>query len=168
MIYLLDANLLLRLVEPTHHHHTTATEAVRLLRAQNIELRTAPQSFYEFWTVATRPGSANSGLGFSPSDATRAVNRFEALFPLLPEVPLYAEWKRLVSTHGVSGKEAHDARLVAAMLTGGLSHIVTFNGKDFARYAAPAPQGEGITVVDPSSIVAAGPGTTSTAPPAAP
>ena len=76
-----------------------------------------------------------------------------------PEVPLYAEWKRLVSAYGVSGKEAHDARLVAATLTGGLSHILTFNGKDFARYVAPAPQGEGITLVDPSSIVAAGPPT---------
>jgi len=152
VIYLLDANLLLRLVEPTHHHHASATEAVRLLRAQGVELRTAPQSFYEFWTVATRPGTSRGGLGFSPSDATRAINRFEGLFPPLPDVPLYVEWKRLVSAYGVSGKESHDARLVAAMLTGGISHILTFNGKDFARYALPAPQGEGITVVDPVAL----------------
>jgi predicted nucleic acid-binding protein len=154
VIYLLDANLLLRLVEPTHHHHAPATEAVRLLRAQGVELRTASQSFYEFWTVATRPGTSRGGLGFSPSDASRAVNRFEALFPLLPDVPLYIEWKRLVSMWGVSGKESHDARLVAAMLKGGIHHILTFNGKDFARYAAPASQGEGITVVDPVALVA--------------
>jgi predicted nucleic acid-binding protein len=34
----------------------------------------------------------------------------------------------------VRGKNAHDARLVAAMLVHGLTHVLTFNGKDFARF----------------------------------
>jgi predicted nucleic acid-binding protein len=40
----------------------------------------------------------------------------------------------LLITHGVSGVQVHDARLVAAMHVYGVKHILTFNGKDFARY----------------------------------
>jgi predicted nucleic acid-binding protein len=48
---------------------------------------------------------------------------------------IYLEWRRLVVTHGVSGKKAHDARLVAAMTVNGITHILTFNADDFAKYA---------------------------------
>jgi predicted nucleic acid-binding protein len=51
----------------------------------------------------------------------------------------------------VSGRKAHDARIVAAMRVYGLSHLVTFNTDDFKRYA-------GITVVHPQDIVASAPG----------
>jgi hypothetical protein len=46
------------------------------------------------------------------------------------------------STYQVIGKNAHDARLVAVMVCHGLTHIVAFNSKDFARYP-------GITILDP-------------------
>ncbi len=39
----------------------------------------------------------------------------------------------------------HDARLVAAMLVHGLSHILTFNTTEFARYSE-------ITAVHPTAI----------------
>jgi predicted nucleic acid-binding protein len=48
-------------------------------------------------------------------------------------------------THGVSGKKAHDARLVAAMTVNGITHILTFNADDFTRYT-------GITVLHPSKL----------------
>lgn len=37
--------------------------------------------------------------------------------------------------HNVSGVQVHDARLVAAMRVHGVSRILTFNDKDFTRYA---------------------------------
>jgi hypothetical protein len=40
----------------------------------------------------------------------------------------------MLVTHGVSGVQVHDARLVAAMHVYGVKHILTSNGKDFARY----------------------------------
>jgi hypothetical protein len=46
---------------------------------------------------------------------------------------------------GISGKNAHDARLVAAMIVHGVSSILTFNAKDFTRYAE-------IVVVDPRTF----------------
>jgi predicted nucleic acid-binding protein len=34
----------------------------------------------------------------------------------------------------VSGKQAHDARIVAAMKVHGVTHLLTFNTDDFKRY----------------------------------
>jgi predicted nucleic acid-binding protein len=56
------------------------------------------------------------------------------LFLLLPEVPLQDAWERLVTGNRVSGKNAHDARLVAAMVVHGIESILTFNTQDFIRY----------------------------------
>lgn len=47
---------------------------------------------------------------------------------------VYLEWKRLVALYNVSGKNVHDARLVAAMKVHGLTHVLTFNTDDFKRF----------------------------------
>lgn len=52
-----------------------------------------------------------------------------------------------MTTHAVSGKNAHDARLVAAMLAHGLTHLLTFNDADFQRFT-------GITTVTPAAVLA--------------
>jgi hypothetical protein len=66
----------------------------------------------------------------------------------LPDAPsLYPEWRRLVVAYGVSGVQVHDARLVAAMNASRLTHILTFNTVDFARYAP-----EGIIAIDPAGV----------------
>ena len=74
------------------------------------------------------------------------VLALKRLFTLLPEAPLQREWERLVTAHRVSGKNTHDARLVAAMMVHGVSSILTFNVQDFTRYA-------GIVVLDPGTVV---------------
>lgn len=50
--------------------------------------------------------------------------------------------------HRVSGKPAHDARLVAAMKVHGLTAILTFDRPGFTRYP-------GIEVVHPADVIAA-------------
>ena len=52
---------------------------------------------------------------------------------------VYSEWRRLVTSHGVLGKTAHDARLVATMKIDGVRHILTFDTEDFARYPGIQP-----------------------------
>ena len=47
--------------------------------------------------------------------------------------------------HQVLGRNAHDPRLVAAMVVHGLTHLLTFNAGDFARYP-------GLTVLDPATV----------------
>lgn len=56
------------------------------------------------------------------------------------------EWERLVVQYRVSGKQAHDARLVAAMRVHNLTHLLTFNTGDFKRFTA-------ITAINPQSIL---------------
>jgi predicted nucleic acid-binding protein len=146
--FLLDSNIMLRLSQPSHPHHASARNAVTVLHGK-VSLLTVPQNLIEFYAVATRPSTSNGGLGLSPAAAHGLLSTFETLYPPLPDnAAIFANWKRLILTYGVSGKPSHDARLVAAMKAHGLTHLLTFNLADFRRFEA----GEGITVVDPASV----------------
>lgn len=97
--------------------------------------------------AATRP-VANNGLGLTPQEVIGESARLEKGFTLLPDQPqLLDEWKQLVVQHDCKGKVAHDARIVAAMKSHNIKHIMTFNGSDFRRYTD-------ITIIDPNNIPA--------------
>jgi predicted nucleic acid-binding protein len=150
MIVLADANVLLRLADPTSPTHAVAGAAAARLRAQGDSLQMVPQSIYEFWAVATRP-IAHNGLGLSGAECVREVGNLKALFPLLNDKPtLLSEWEAVVFTFACHGKAAHDARYIAAMRTHGLTHLLTFNVSDFSRYT-------GFTILDPNIIATSGP-----------
>lgn len=147
--HLIDTNVLLRSVEAGHAMHATAHQALQQLTSAGVVLCVTAQNLIEFWVVATRPLAAND-LGLTPAQAATEVSNFKAAFRVLPETPaIFPEWERLAALYNVSGKEAHDTRLVAVMNVHGIGRILTFNAGDFTRYAA----GEGITIVDP--VVAA-------------
>lgn len=100
-----------------------------------MRLVIAPQVLYEFWSVATRPTEQN-GRGMSPAEAHAEVTSIQRLFRLLKdERGIYPLWEQLVSSLGIKGKQAHDARLAAAMQRHGVTHLLTFNAVDFKRYA---------------------------------
>ena len=143
MSYLLDTNILLRSSEPSHPMFAIATTATSFLLKQGEELYIAPQNLIEIWNVCTRPKDKN-GLGYSIAETKAEVEKLKVMFPLLPDtIAIYAEWERLVSTYEVKGVNVHDARLVAAMLVHGLTHILTFNVEDFRRYAEITPVNPG-------------------------
>jgi predicted nucleic acid-binding protein len=130
---LLDTNILLRLAQPLHPSAPAAARALRGLRANNEMLYITQQNIVEFWAVATRPIAAN-GLGFSTEQVKAEVDMLRRFFVLLPEHPLQDAWERLVADYRVSGKNVHDARLVAAMVVHEIESILTFNSRDFLRY----------------------------------
>ena len=106
-----------------------------------------PQNLYEFWVVCTRPTSQN-GLGMTPSEARSELSRLRRQFDVLEEAPtILPGWELLVMQYQVSGKNAHDAHLVAAMIVHGISRILTFNVGDFRRYS-------NISVLDPLQVLA--------------
>jgi predicted nucleic acid-binding protein len=144
MAVLLDTNILLRLLQPHHPHSPLAERALNILRKRNEVLNLTAQNLVQFWAAITRPVDEN-GLGFTTEQAAVEVDTLMRLFVLLPELPLLQEWRRLVAAYRVSGKNTHDARLVAAMTVHGVSNILTFNTKDFTRYAE-------IVVVDPKTL----------------
>lgn len=122
-----------------------ARRALVTLRKQGEELCITPQNIIEFWAVATRT-LADNGLGLTVDEAARETKKLERIFKLQPDTPtIFAEWEKLVIQHQVMGKPTHDARLVAAMMAHKMTHMLTFNTKDFKRFS-------GIIVVDPVSI----------------
>ena len=85
------------------------------------ELERAPSRFFvglqnlcEFWNVSTRPAANNAVL---------------------------RELMVLLRAHRVSGRQIHDARLAALILAYSLDGVVTFNTRDFVRYAGTNPIG---------------------------
>jgi predicted nucleic acid-binding protein len=143
--YLADTNVLIRTIDRCHAAHPDAVGALRVLLSSGDRVCLSSQNVIEFWNVCTRPIERN-GLGLSPAEVDREVSRLEGVLAHIPDVPaIYGEWRRLVVAYSVSGVKVHDARLVAAMNVYGISHLLTFNRPDFARYA-------GIHVVHPSDV----------------
>jgi predicted nucleic acid-binding protein len=65
---------------------------------------------------------------------------------VLPEGPgIFSAWHSLVVHYGISGKQVHDARIVAAMITNNVPRLLTFDTGDFARYTE-------IQVIDPQTV----------------
>ncbi|OUL34257.1 type II toxin-antitoxin system VapC family toxin [Nostoc sp. 106C] len=145
MIFLVDTNVLLRSVEPSHPMYPDASNAINILLRRGERLCIVPQNLIEFWNVYTRPTERN-GLGHTAAEAEAEINRLKTIFPLLLDTEaIYQEWERLVVTYAVKGVNVHDARLVAAMLVHSLTHILTFNTSDFTRYLK-------ITALHPTTI----------------
>ena len=145
MSYLVDTNVLLRSVEDQHPMNAAAVEAIRLLLEQGEQLYILPQNLIEFWAVATRPASAN-GLDLNVAEAIAQLEELKTIFTFQPDTSaIFAAWESLVVKYEVKGKQAHDTRLVAAMITHQITHLLTFNLADFRRF----PE---ITAIDPRDL----------------
>ena len=135
MSYLVDTNVLLRLINSHNSQYAQAQNAINKLLQQDVELNIVPQNLFEFWVVATRPVNVN-GLGLSVEEATQEMALLKQLFAIKASNPsILTVWEDLVIKYQVKGKQGHDARLVAAMITHEISHILTFNVEDFTRFS---------------------------------
>lgn len=146
MRILIDTNILLRAVQPRHPAARTAINAIKKLHRQQHLLCLAPQNIVEFWSVCTRPVDVN-GLGLSITGTERHVRRLKHIFPIVSDsLQTFHVWHELVLQHGIAGTKVHDARLVGVMRVHGISGILTFNVRDFARY-------DNITVIQPDQVI---------------
>jgi predicted nucleic acid-binding protein len=84
MNYLVDTNILLRLVDTGHVMHKEALDAVKLLALQGHNLHIVPQNSYEIWVVCTRPKNVN-GLGKTAAEAMSELVNLKALFHWLDD-----------------------------------------------------------------------------------
>jgi predicted nucleic acid-binding protein len=144
--FAVDTNVLLRSIDDGHVAQPIAQKGLFALRDRGETLSIFPQNLIEFWAVATRP-VANNGLGLNTAEAETELINLKKLFVLLPDTPdIFPEWERIVLQFKVSGKQAHDARLVAAMIVHDVSHLLTFNTSDFKRFTS-------ITAVCPQALL---------------
>jgi predicted nucleic acid-binding protein len=143
--YLVDTNILLRFVKPDDHDYPAVRSALGRLWIGGDDLHYTSQNLAEFWSTCTRPVERN-GYGLTIPDVDRRARLVEEHFSLLEDSnAVHQEWRKLLVAHAVSGVQVHDARLVAAMRVHQISHILTFNVRDFMRY-------RDITAVSPEAI----------------
>lgn len=146
MSFAVDTNVLLRSIDDGQVAQPIVQKVLLALRDRGEKLSIFPQNLIEFWAVATRP-VANNGLGLSVAQAEVELVGLKNLFVLFSDTPeIFSEWERIVLQYRVSGKQAHDARLVAAMRVHNLTHLLTFNTADFKRFSF-------ITAVSPQAIL---------------
>jgi len=144
--YLLDTNILIRLVDSTALGHRLVLDAVAAILASGNECVLTGQVLIEFWVVATRPLQVN-GLGWTAQQADEEISQLLDQFPLLEEdSTVFINWRRLVTRVGTLGKRSHDVRLVAVMLVHQITHLLTLNPDDFSGLSE-------IEVVHPQAIV---------------
>ncbi|MDJ0578630.1 PIN domain-containing protein [Crocosphaera sp.] len=145
MAFLLDTNILLRMIDLDHPMNKDVTNSIKSLRSQNEQLFIISQNLIEFWNVCTRPLEKN-GLGMTVSETEGEVSRIENIFIVLPDTSkIYLQWRNLVKKYQVKGVKVHDTRLVAAMLVYEIDKILTFNVNDFRRFSE-------ITAIHPTDI----------------
>ena len=142
---LLDANILVYLIQPNSPFHQQTLEALVRLRHRNEPLHIVRQTLIEFWVAITRPES-NNGLGLSAAQAAIETQRVKTFFTLLPELPTLVAWEQLVISMEITGKATHDAHLVAAMQVNGISKVLTVNDRHFRRFP-------GIQVLHPAEVL---------------
>jgi predicted nucleic acid-binding protein len=83
---LVDANVLLRLIQIGHPHQQPALDAIALLRVRDREqFVICSQTLYEMYAVCTRPVDApNPGLGLAPVAAMAQLEAAERQFQVPP------------------------------------------------------------------------------------
>ena len=74
MAILIDTNVLLRSVQPSHLLHANAIRALQVLIRRQSMLVVVLQNIAEFWNVATRPVQYN-GLGFTIEEAQNELRQ---------------------------------------------------------------------------------------------
>ncbi len=132
----LDTNVLLAATDEARQEHGRAVAAINVWPASGLVLYTSGQILREYLAVATRPVVRN-GLGMARPDAVANVRALRARLNLLAEdVKVSDRLLELLDTVKCTGKQIHDANVVATMVVHGINTIVTMNLDDFARFGA--------------------------------
>lgn len=144
-----DTNVLLTATATARPGHEAA---LALLEAGFAErsLYLSGQVLREYLAVATRPAAVN-GLGLPMHHALSNARQFEDRANFLCEdEPVREALFDLLGRTACSGKQVHDANLVATMLANGLRVLVTLNPRDFDRFV-PAIQVTGLDAAPAAS-----------------
>lgn len=129
-----DTNVLLAASDPGRSHHRQALHVLDRWPAEGVMLFASGQVLREYLVVATRPLRAN-GLGLSRTEALDNVQQLSTRMHVLDENALSREQLlALVRDVEVSGKVIHDANIVATMLAGGVTSLLTVDSQGFGRF----------------------------------
>ncbi len=128
-----DTNVLVkaRILEAPDHDLARAKLERALEEPEPLHI--SRQVLREYLAVVTRPQTWPMAIG--REDALNDVERLVAAFEVLEDGPVVTDWLvSLCRKVPVSGRQIHDANIVATMLAYGEHRLLTFNGEDFRRY----------------------------------
>lgn len=134
MKWLIDTSILVRLSDSASPHQAVCVQALTKLHGMMHSLIVCTQVMIEYHVVATRPVEVN-GLGKTVAQSLSDIARFRQIFTILPEPPNIDQiWESLVSHYSISGKQSHDARLVAFAQAHSIPNLLTLNLRHFTGY----------------------------------
>jgi predicted nucleic acid-binding protein len=131
---MLDTNVFVAATDEGRAEHRAALSVVNDWAAGDTTLCTSGQILREYLAVATRPVEKN-GLGLALPDALGNVRAIRERTTFLAEDFKVADrLAGLLADVECSGKQVHDANVVATMLVHGIGTVVTMNLDDFSRF----------------------------------
>jgi predicted nucleic acid-binding protein len=129
-----DTNVLVYATRPSAAQHASARAALTRLEDEGSSLWVSTQVLREYLAAVTRPQATAPGLPMAT--AIIDVRRFRATFDVAEERPnVLDRLLHLLTTHSSSGRQVHDANIVATMLEHSIRRLLTFNAADFRRFA---------------------------------
>jgi predicted nucleic acid-binding protein len=130
----LDTNVLLAATDEGGSDHPEAVASLNEWPASGVVLYTSGQILREYLVVATRPIGQN-GLGMPQPPAVANVRALRRRLRLMAENEKVADrLAQVLDAVTCTGKQIHDANVVATMLVHGVDTVITSNVEDFARF----------------------------------
>jgi predicted nucleic acid-binding protein len=131
---MLDTNVLLSATDEGRAGHRQAMLILNDWAGGSTTLYASGQIMREYLAVATRPVEKN-GLGLKQADALANVRALRRRTTLLAEdVGVADRLLSLLDETPCTGKQVHDANVVATMLVHGIDTLITINTADFTRF----------------------------------
>lgn len=131
----IDANILLYSMNVDSPFHHDARRALQHADQRGIETVISTQILREFYGISSRSGKDGHQVDTAP--ILESIQAFRESFRVLDDnsfvsVQLFGS---IATTTYVGGRQIHDANIVATMLTYRITHLLTNNPDDFARFA---------------------------------
>lgn len=131
----IDTNVLLRYALKQMDGHEQANHLVQFVLKQEAQLWINGQVIREFIAQATNPRTLSKPL--SVDQVLQNIETIKTIFQVADETPaIRAKLLDLVKTYPTSGKQIHDANIVATMLIYDINKLLTFNLEDFKRFSS--------------------------------
>lgn len=130
----IDTNILIYASSTKSPFYQHAHDAIRRFEKESAELFISRQVLREYLASMTRPDMLTEEL--SRESVIKAVRHFEEDFTVFNDTPGVTEQLlELAETVSVSGKQIHDANIIATMLVNDVHSLLTHNISDFKRFS---------------------------------
>jgi predicted nucleic acid-binding protein len=130
----IDTNVLLFNFAEESPWHEVARARINQIQAAGAEFWISRQVIRELLVAATRPGNLRE-----PNPPSRWISIARELQSVMrvasDDKQVTGFLLDLLETPGALGKQVHDANIVATMRANKITHLLTHNTADFARYA---------------------------------